>query len=169
MISIITWNKYLLTQIYSMFLLSLLLSVLDKSLNFWFADEHYLKPLCPPAPAQKAAKYAAMQALLGTGGYRGENHTLKQLFGGLFWEVKSGHQTKKFWSSPISKVKSQRFPFCSTEGVMALLNVMTMNSYFQQQSGNKKVSTELSHFSVTVSSTNTATNYVVSFKKVFLC
>lgn len=43
---------------------------------------------------------------------------------------------------------------------MALLNVNTeyrMNSYFQQQSGNKKVSTELAHFSVTVSATNTGT------------
>lgn len=50
---------------------------------------------------------------------------------------------------------------------MELLNVNTMNSYFLQQSGNKKVSAELAHFSVTVSTTNTGTMW--SALKRYFC
>lgn len=86
-------------------------------------DDHYLKPLCPPAPAQKAAKYAAMQALLGTGGYRGENHTLKQLLGcgGGGVEILSPNKDILVISHFKSQESIRRFPFCSTGGIMALL------------------------------------------------
>lgn len=56
--------------LFSVFLLSVLLDI-HESKHHPKKNKH----LYLPAPAQKAAKYAAMQALLGTGGYRGRNHT----------------------------------------------------------------------------------------------
>lgn len=50
------------------------ISLLDVIVESLYLQNNLLLS-CPLAKAQKAAKYAAMQALLGAGGYRGKHHT----------------------------------------------------------------------------------------------